>query len=180
VSGRLAVVAAVACAAGCGGGATHADWANPQTIRLGGDERCGPRDHSIALNLRRLTLERDRWRVDASVVNRTGVPVSIIRPHTDETYFGLAAFPDAQLADVANRVERRQIHLQLVADRFDPALPRRLTAGGRWTGTFSGPGRLPRGRVIRVVTGRFVIVGSAPRGLYREFLCVSEHGRRVR
>jgi hypothetical protein len=114
------------------------------------------------------------------VTNHTGVPLSIVRPHTDETFFGLAVFRGAGMAEVAERARRRRIHVQLGADRFRPELPRRLAPGRGWNGTFSGPGRLPRGQVVRIVVGRFVILGRPPPGLYREFLCVSERGRRIR
>ena len=107
------------------------------------------------------------------------MPLSIVRPHTDETFFGLAVFRGARTAEVRARVGARSIHVQLVADRFEPRLPRRLAPGSGWSGTFSGPGRLPRGRFVRVVVGRFALLGHAPPGLYREFICVSEHGRRI-
>jgi hypothetical protein len=173
-------VLALAVLAGCGGAAGRTDWAERQTVRLGGAEPCGSPARAVALDLRRLTLERERWHVEASVTNRTGVPLSIVRPHTDETFFGLAVFRGAGTAEVAERARRRSIHVQLVADRFRPELPRQLAPGRGWSGTFSGPGRLPRGRVVRVVTGRFAILGRPPRGLYSEFVCVSERARRIR
>lgn len=180
MTGRLAAVAAATFVAGCGGSAAPAEWAEPQTLLLGGAEPCGPRDRGVALVLRRLTLERDRWRVDASITNRTGRPLAIVRPHTDETFFGVAVFRGTDVAEVARRAVRRSIHVQLVADRFTPALPRQLAARSGWTGTFSGPGRLPRGRIVRVVAGRFAMLGRPPPGVFREFVCVSRHGRVVR
>jgi hypothetical protein len=180
VTGRGAVADLAVLLAGCGGDAGHADWARPQTLRLGGPEPCGPPGRAVSLSFRRLTLAANRWRVDASVRNGTGVPLGIVRPHTDETFFGLAVFRGMASAEVSERVRTRSIHVQLVADRFRPELPRQLAPGSGWSGTFSGPGRVSRGRVVRVVTGRFVIVGRPPRGLYRGFLCISEHGRRVR
>jgi hypothetical protein len=55
-----------------------------------------------------------------------------------------------------------------------------LSPGERWSGTFSGRGRLPRDVPIRVVLGRFVISGQVPRGLVRMFLCVSHRYVRLR
>jgi len=179
VQRRLAWVAATFLTVGCGGGTSDAEWARAQTVALGWTERCGSVTRAVTLGLRRLTLSRDRWRVEASVQNGTGVALSVLRPHTDETFFGLAAFQGAGAADVHARARRQALHLQLVADRFRPQLPRLLAPGAGWSGTFSGPGRLPRGRFIRVVVGRFVIRGTPPRGLYREFLCVSRPSRRL-
>ena len=166
--------------AGCGHVTARTDWAEPQALRLGGDEPCGPAGRAVDVELRRLVLDRNRWRVEAAVRNHTGVPLSILRPHTDETFFGLAVFRGHGLREVAARADRRAIHVQLVADRFEPAMPRRLDPGDGWSGAFSGPGRLPRGRIVRVVTGRFATLARPPRGLFAQFVCVSERGRRVR
>ena len=60
------------------------------------------------------------------------------------------------------------------ADRFEPRPPRVLSPGERWSGAYSGRGRLPPDVPIRVVLGRFVITGKVRRGLARMFLCVSQ------
>jgi hypothetical protein len=176
----LSVAAAVALPAlgpGCGGGGAKVDWAGAQALQLGGPERCGPPEQTIRLDLRRLELERDRWKVVGSFVNDSDVPLRIFRPHTGSgTYFGLVVLAGATPAEIERRARERRIHVQLVADRFQPALPRLVAPGEGWRGTFSGPGRLPRGRDARVVLGRFSIKGHAPPV---GFLCISERGARI-
>ena len=146
-------------------------------LRLGGVERCGPRGQRIHTELLRLDLGRERWRVSGSIRNDSDVPLRIFRPHTDAgTYFGLLAFQHASSAAIERRLSEGRIHAQLVADRFRPTLPRLLRPGEGWQGTFSGPGRLPRGRDVRVVLGRFSIKGEPPPA---GFLCISERGPRI-
>jgi hypothetical protein len=148
---------------------------------LGGEVRCGRPPQAIRIVLGRLALGRERWRVEASLANETGVTVGIVRPHADEgTYFGLTAFRSAAGAEVARRVRERNLHALLLATHFEPGLPRLLEPGATWRGTFSGPGRLRRGRFVRVVLGRFTILGRPPPGLSRGFLCISEPGVPVR
>ena len=164
-------------AAGCGGPRTGVDWAGPQTLPLGGAETCGQPEQPVRIELRRLVLEQRRWNVSASFVNGSDVPLRIFRPHTDAgTYFGLAVFRTARRSEVTRRAREGRLHVQLVADRFRPPLPRLVLPGEGWRGTFSGPGRVPRGREVRVVLGRFSIKGQAPPA---GFLCLSDRGPRV-
>ena len=58
----------------------------------------------------------------------------------------------------------------MLARGFVPSLPRRLERGGSWTGSYSGPGRLPAKVPLRLVFGRFTPVGKLT-----GFLCVSTH-----
>jgi hypothetical protein len=157
---------------GCGGGA-DVDWADPQVLQLGGVERCGP----LRLNLRRLELGRDRWTISGSFRNDTRAPIRIFRPHTDSgTYFGLVVFRTARRAEIEHRERDRSLHVQLVADAFEPQLPRLVAPGARWAGAFSGAGRLARHRYVRVVLGRFSLRDEAPPA---GFLCVSDRSVRV-
>jgi hypothetical protein len=129
------------------------------------------------MDWRRLELEHDRWNVSGSFVNDSDVPVRIFRPHTDSgTYFGLAVFRTDRGGELERRVREQRVHVQLVADSFRPPLPRLVQPGAGWRGTFSGPGRLPRGRHVRVVLGRFSLKGHAPPV---GFLCISERGPRI-
>jgi hypothetical protein len=164
-------------APGCGGGGARLEWAAPQTLPLGGAEPCGPPEQTIRLDLRRLELELDRWSVSGSFVNASDAVVRIFRPHTDAgTSFGLMVLRTASRKEIERRAREGRIHVQLIADRFRPPLPRLVPPGEGWRGTFSGPGRLPRGRDVRVVLGRFSIKGHAPPV---GFLCISERGPRI-
>jgi hypothetical protein len=173
----IAVCGLAALAVGCGGAREPVDWAEPQTLPLGGAETCGDPGERIRLDLGRLELGRDRWQVTAAFINDSDAPVRIFRPHTDAgTYFGLMVFRTASAEEIERRVREARIHIQLIADRFRPPLPRLVEPGQGWRGTFSGPGRLPRGRDVRVVLGRFSIKHRAPPV---GFLCISERGTRI-
>jgi hypothetical protein len=155
---RRAALVAVVVLTGCGSTAGQS-WAPPQTVRLGWRERpCG----GIRFEVERLVVQASRWRVEATVVNGDD-ELTIDRPHHQGgTVFGIAR-GDRRTADA--------LHAALLADRFEPPLPRRLLPSERWHGTFSGAGRLPDGTPLRLVFGRFRHLGPDPRG----FLCVSEH-----
>ena len=178
---RVAVVLGlVFAAAGCGS-SSRSDWARPQAVRLGWHENCGTRARPLPVETRRLALRERRWRVELSFRNETGIALGVVRPHaTGETLFGLAPYRTTSLREVLERAETANAKPLTYADRFEPSQPRLLSPGERWSGTFSGRGRLPRGVPIRVVLGRFVITGDVPRGFVRMFLCVSRRYVRLR
>jgi hypothetical protein len=177
VGTRALVVVTVLAAAGCGSTAS-VPWAEPQTLSLGWHENCGTRADRIPIETRRLTVGERRWRVELSFRNETGVTLSVLRPHAvGETLFGLEPFGTTSLDEVRRRVD---VKPRTFADRFTPSTPRLLEPGDRWSGAFSGRGRLPAETPVRVVLGRFVITGKVPRGLARGFLCVSERYVRLR
>jgi hypothetical protein len=154
---KRATLAAALLLAGCGTG-THGSWAAPQSVRLGWHE---PPCAGVRIDVVRLTVGPARWRIAARVAN-TGRPLRVGRPHTETgTYFGVVR-GDRRTADA--------LHSGLLADRFAPALPRALRRGESWSGTYSGPGRLPENVPLRLVFGRFTPAGE-PTG----FLCVSTH-----
>lgn len=155
--------------------------ARPQALRLGWHENCGTAARPLTVSTRRLTVAERRWRVELSFRNETGVTLGVVRPHaTGETLFGLAPYRTTSFREVLKRAETAEAKPLTYADRFEPAAPRLLSPGGRWSGAFSGRGRLPRGVPIRVVLGRFVVTGKVPRGLFSDFLCVSNRYVRLR
>jgi hypothetical protein len=151
----LAAAAALPALAGCATG-KDISWAPPQSVRLGWREPpCG----GVRIDVRELTVAKDRWRIAATVEN-DGRPLTIGRPHTQRgTYFGIVR---------GDRRTVESLHAALLADRFAPSLLRRLERGEVWIGRYSGPGRLPAKVPLRLVFGRFTPVGK-PTG----FLCVS-------
>jgi hypothetical protein len=150
-------LAAALVLAGCGSG-THGSWAAPQSVRLAWHE---PPCAGVRIDVRRLDVRSGRWRIGATVANE-GKPLTIGRPHTEQgTYFAVVR---------GDRRTAEALHAGLLADRFSPSLPRRLERGDAWSGTYSGPGRLPAHVPLRFVFGRFTTVGK-PTG----FLCVSTH-----
>jgi hypothetical protein len=87
-------------------------------------------------------------------------------------------FDSPKDAVVQARASRNALHTGPVAQRVVP-LPRALADDARWSGWFSAPGRLPRGKWVRVVFGRFTFPGRAPRGFVARFACVTMDARRL-
>jgi hypothetical protein len=176
LAGGALLLAAVGCGAGDSGRA-----ARPQTVKLGWHENCGTRADRIPIVTRDVIVRRHRWRVDLSLRNETRVALSIFRPHfPGSTYFGLEAFETASKREVLQRARIAAAKPQTIADRFSPARPILLAPAQAWRGWFSGPGALPAGVPIRVVLGRFVILGKAPPDVLNAFLCISDHVVRLR
>jgi hypothetical protein len=176
----LTLSAAAVLAAGCDSG-SPARWARPQVVELRWHENCGTREHPLPIETRRLAVSRSRWRVDLSFRNETGVSLSVIRPHArDETLFGLEPFSTTSFREVLKRAETAEAKPRAYADRFTPSRPALLAPGERWSGSFSGLGRLPAGAPVRVVLGRFVVTGQVPPGFFAGFLCVSKRYVRLR
>lgn len=150
-------------------------------MHLGWHENCGTAARPLPVETRRLAVGERRWRVELAFRNETGMTLGVVRPHaTGETLFGLAPYRTTSFREVLRRAETATAKPLTYADRFEPRPPRLLPPGERWSGTFSGRGRLPPDVPIRVVLGRFVITGKVPRGLVRMFLCVSQRYVRLR
>ena len=150
--------------------------ARPQTANLNWHENCGTRADPIPIATHRLVVEKGIWRVTLSFRNRTRVTLFIMRPHfPGGTWFGLEPFRTSSWREVLERAKAgATVSPRTLADRFSPALPRRLPPGRGWSGEFSGRAALPAGVPIRVVLGQFVDIGQTPSGLFGGFLCVSE------
>jgi hypothetical protein len=160
--------------AGCGsngsGTVTH-----PQTANLNWHENCGTRADPIPIATR-LVVEKGAWRVALSFRNRTRVTLFVMRPHVPSgRWFGLEPFRTSSHGEVLQRAEAgATVSPRTLAERFKPALPRRLPPGRGWSGEFSGHATLPAEVPIRVVLGQFVVIGPTPSKLFGGFLCVSE------
>jgi hypothetical protein len=177
---RALLLALALLVAGCDS-AEPQRWARPQALRLDWHENCGTRARPLTISTRRLTVGERRWRVALAFRNETGITLGVLRPHAvEETLFGLAPYGTTSFREVLKRAENAEAKPLTYADRFSPAAPRLLAPGERWSGSFSGLGRLPRGVPVRVVLGRFVITGRVPRGFFRGFLCVSKRYVRLR
>ena len=171
ILGALAFVAT-----GCGS-SSPANWARPQVVRLGWHENCGTRANPIPIRTRRLVVEERRWLVELAFRNETSSALGVLQPHSpDMTYFGLVPFKTASWREVLKREETaRDVYPRTIADRFKPKKPRLLAPSDGWSGSFSGPGRLPALTPLRVVLGLFVIgEGKLPSGFARGFVCMSE------
>jgi hypothetical protein len=74
------------------------------------------------------------------------VTLFIVRPHVPGgTYFGLEPFRTSSWREVLERAQSGAgAKPRTIAERFKPALPRRLPPGRGWSGEFSGqPRRKP-------------------------------------
>lgn len=161
----LVLVLCLLVCAGCGQEKEEGRRAPPQTIRLGWHELDGVRGIGFELEVRTLRIAEDGWAVDASVTNRAGVTYRITRPHVrGGTKFGLFILQSDSREEWNERIAARRLTPELLATRFSPSLPPLLRPGGRWNGTFDGPGRPPAGTYVRIAFGRFVTTEAPARG----------------
>jgi len=125
--------------------------------------------------VRKLTIRRNGWSVAAAVRNNTRASFLIERPHhPGGAEFGLLVL-DSRDVEAVERAGPG-----VFATRFEPPLPRVLRPQSEWSGTFSGPGRLSKGRYVRVELGRFTNYGIQRRGIPRRFRYISDHVLRLR
>ena len=135
----------------------------------------------MQIRVRRLVVGRRSWRVDAALANRTGVALQVVRPHhLHAVEFGLDVFDTNTLGEVETRAARKALHTGALPERVVPPIAGVLQPGDRWAGSFSAPGRLPRGKYVRVVFGRFVVPGGkVPSGIAARFFCTTDDAAAV-
>lgn len=176
---RLLLVVSVAIAAGAGcGGAEPGDTgsATPRTMRVGIQEV----DGGFAIAVRSLRRTATGWSVEASIENRTKARWSVGRPHSSAgTKFGLfvSRRPGELTAEFLERHARTTP--TLLADTFEPALPRVFPPGESWSGRFAGPGAVPAGSYVAFAFGRF-LTDAPPPGLPPRLLALTSRPVRVR
>lgn len=156
VQGTWALAAIVVLAAACGGGSERAAVARPQVVRVGTTEIDGDSGIGFRLEIRRLVITGQGWRVEARVTNSTATIWTIGRPHVPEgTKFGL--FVAATVRELqATRLEASgRTTPPLIANSFAPPVPRLLRPGDSWSGSFAGTGEIPAGSFVCVAFGRF-------------------------
>jgi hypothetical protein len=124
--------------------------------------------------VKRLVIRPNGWSVSAAVRNDTPAALVIERPHhPGEAEFGVLALDSADI-EAVERVGRGAF-----ATRYEPTLPRVLRPHERWSGTFSGPGRLSKARFVRIEFGRFTGYRAAA-SVPRRFSYVTDHVLRLR
>jgi hypothetical protein len=114
------------------------------------------------------------WRVDAAVTNASPVIWTVTRPHVrGGTKFGLfvAARP-SDLEPAAVEAGRRTTP-QLLAETFEPPLPRVFRPRMRWSGSFAGHGFIPKGSFVAFAFGRFSTQADPPAGLPRDLVATT-------
>ena len=119
--------------------------------------------------------------MDAALANRTGVALQVVRPHhLHAVEFGLDVFDTNTLGEVETRAARKALHTGALPERVVPPIAGVLQPGDRWAGSFSAPGRLARGKYVRVVFGRFVVPGGkVPSGIAARFFCTTDDAPRL-
>ncbi len=129
---------------------------------------------ALRVDVRKLVIRPNGWSVSASVRNNTPAGLLIERPHhPGEAEFGVLALDSADV-EAVERVGRGAF-----ATRYEPPLPRVLRPHERWSGTFSGTGRLSKARFLRIEFGRFTRY-RATTGAPRRFSYVTDHVLRLR
>lgn len=175
-------LAALVCAslAGCAGDAAQPTtaYAPPQTLEVNWSERHGG-ERAITVTVKRLEITAAGWRATGSVTNATGRVIQVSRPHARGTKLGLLVTRTAGAREVERLFATSLPNPTLFAADVQPALPRVLQAGTRWAGRFGGPGRIPAGRHLRVLFGRFT-VDPPVRGLPDRFVVVTRGSVRAR
>jgi hypothetical protein len=140
------MAAVLLCCAGCTDDPEETSRAAPRTLRLDWREVANLQAGPLVFEVKRLVIREQGWTVEAAIENRTSVTYLVTRPHVrGGTKTGLVVG-----------------EATLVANRFEPALPRVFEPGRRWKGRFSGTRRLPVGRTARVSFGVFFNGASRP------------------
>lgn len=117
--------------------------------------------------------------MSAAVTNETTTTWWVVRPHfPGQTKFGLYVSPDPGWDSLEAAFARAQQTPPLLADRFSPPLPRLFSPGRRWSGVFSGYGRIPRDRWVRFAFGRFR-TNKPPTGLPDDLMAITDEAVRV-
>jgi hypothetical protein len=165
------VLGLVALLSGCGG-RSASEPARARTLVLGWHETVGRPGARMIVDVRKLIVRPQGWEVAASVRNDTSVTFYVGRPHHQgKSEFGLLVLPTSG----ASQADILAASPGVFAARVEPPLPRVLRPGEAWSGTFSGRGRLERGRYVRVELGRFTTVGTPQRGVPWRFRYITDH-----
>ena len=171
----LTVVALVACGEDTGGART----APPQRIHVGIRELDGRGGSGFVVTVRTLVLTRAGWAVDASVRNATTTSWLIGRPHSSAgTKFGLYVGRSPGELRPSSLERHVRTTPSLLADRFDPPLPRILRPNGSWSGRYSGRGSIAARSYVAFAFGRF-LTDRPPPGFPRRLIVVTSHAIRV-
>ena len=135
-----------------------------RTITLNWGETWTPRGSSGALQLDIATVSLNKdgtWTVSASMRNASTVRILLSQGgHVGATARpGLAYEEGASLPPPYSGPSL----VPLVASTVTPPLPSLLAPGESWNGWFVGPEKIPRGKEVHVVFGRFDLEGEENR-----------------
>jgi hypothetical protein len=165
---------AVLAAAGCGTTVESSHYAPEQTIALNWHETAGPPGNRLIVDVRRFVVLGNGWAVSAGVKNDSHATLEISRRHRRHgTECGILLLGTRSKRAVQNAGPG------FFASRFRPALPVSLRPGERWSGTFSGPGRLPAGDYVRIELGSFGASGTVRPPISRQFEYITDHTFRL-
>jgi hypothetical protein len=168
----LALLAVLA-AAGCGTSESPHP-ATDQTIALNWKEAAGPPGNRLIVDVRRFIVRRNGWAVSAGVKNDSQTTLVISRRHRRHgTECGILLIRSRSKRAAQNAGPG------LFASRFRPALPVSLRPGERWSGTFSGAGRLPEGDYVRIQLGSFGASGTLRPPISMQFEYITDHTFRL-
>jgi hypothetical protein len=164
---------AVLAAAGCGT-AESSHLAPEQNIALDWHEAPGQPGNRLIVDVRRFVVRRNGWAVSAAVKNDSPATLVISRRHSRHgTECGIL------LLRTRSRPAAQNAGPGQFASRFRPALPVSLRPGERWSGTFSGRGRLPAGDYVRIEFGSFGASGTLRPPISMQFEYITDHTFRL-
>ena len=148
-------------------------------IHVGIRELDGQGGFGFVVKVRILALRRAGWMVEASVRNATATSWVIGRPHSSAgTKFGLFVGRSPLELRPSSLERHARTTPSLLADRFDPPLPRILRPTGSWSGRYSGRGSIASGSYVAFAFGRF-LTDRPPPGFPRRLIVVTSHAIRV-
>jgi hypothetical protein len=155
--------------AGCGT-ASSSPQTREQTIVLHWHETAGQPGNRLIVDVDRLVVRRDGWAVSAAFKNDSPATLVVSRRHKRHgTEFGILLFR------TRSRRAAQNPGPGFFASRFTPAPPMTLRPGARWSGTFSGEGRLPAGDYVRIELGSFGPSGAIRPPLSMQFEYITDH-----
>ena len=130
--------------------------AEPQTVELGWRENHPAATGSrLVFAVEELEVAENGWSVRVAIENRTSIPFDVETGPTDYT-FGLMLFPTGDLEALIEASREGRLPAIRKATRIEPAPPRVLQPGARWSATLSAPGSLAQGSWVRVAFGTFL------------------------
>lgn len=158
-------------AAACAFGLLLVPSAGARTIALNWTEHTTAPDPSIVFKVRSVTVTGRKWTVRASLSNRSDKRIQVVRGTMLDTppQYGFAIL--VPVPQCPRGVSCRPI--ANTATRASPRLPTSLAPGQTWSGTFGGIAVLPKGYLLWISMGHFLVPGG------RDFSWVSQHAFRL-
>jgi hypothetical protein len=180
----LLALAAIAFAAGCGGGDSPlppTTPAPPQVAVLDWMERYEQEGEAVEFGVRRFAVTEDGWRAEISITNDTSTRYAVGGSETEiDRAFGVMLFRTGELQELEQRNQAEDLPGLRPAQEFDPELPLVLKPGATWSGTMSAEGSLAAGLFARMVFGPLVPVDDSPSGFPPRLVWITDNSYQLK